>query len=341
MDVDATGRVFVVGSYFGKLVVGDATLLEDKPALNDHGFVLALDASGKALFARAFSAVAVTGVASDRKGGAWIAAAAGGPARRFLWIGRVDDTGRTTAELGSSPEIFSDANGIAVNSKGHVVVAGTYDILLSINGERIFDPPHDAFVFELDENAKVVWKRKLGVSGDVQHLAVDALDRIWIAATTGTPMVWGDAKINPKDGSGLLLAMGPDGSPRFARQFTAWPMMPRYDLGVRRYWKYLPGFYGMWENGASFALDPGGAPLLAVTFQGRFDMGEHHFTSKSARDVALSKIDPRDGRVVWARQVGGDAGQLAHAIATDSSGRAYVGGAYVDKPHAWLTNIEP
>jgi hypothetical protein len=331
MSVDASGRVFVVGSYFGKLLVDDAVVLEAKPALNDRGFLLALDA-GKVAFACDLSSTSgATAVAADGKGGAWVAATAGTPSQWALLVLRVDRSGKTTAEWKPSSRIGSSVNAIAVNSKGHAILGGSYDIALAVLGERVFDPPSDAFVLELDETAHIVWKRKIGAPAEVQHLALDSLDRIWLTITSTTLTRFGDTKLDTRSMLGVALAMDSDGSPRFARAFTPWPVTPRFTPLQR-----LSGT--VWENGAPFALDPAGAPVFAVPFIGSFDVGEYHLNAPSG-DVALFKLDPRDGRIVWARALG--ASRFAHTVAVDTNGRAYVGGPTFGQNQAWLASFDP
>lgn len=335
------GDLAVSGSFGRPLELGGEPLFSESPP-SVRAFGLLLDARGK-------KKVAATGpgpagsvglaIAPDGRGGLWLGGSSGLPVTCDLFLKHVNASGETTVD-------WSDSSGgclirdLVPLPDGHVLVVGSYRIMLS-KGEPIFTDGEGEFLLELDGRGAVVRKAKLGRRLQVQHAAVDVHGRVYFTAAATDPATLLDAPISPGP-SGLLVALDADWRLRFSARFSPWYVSDRTDMMMTLYGKYMPYFTGVWENGALLALDPAGDPVVAVTFQGRFEAGAVRYTSSVARDVAILHFDAEDGHVVWSRQVGGPpkVGQLAHALSVDATGCVTVGGSYIDHPDAFLTRAE-
>jgi hypothetical protein len=345
MKIDGRGHALVAGSYRGVLAIGGATVLEDKPVLNDSGFVVSLDPAGKPAWAHRLPGLALSfagSVAVDASNAVWIAGGVGGPTKWEVYVERLDENGKSTFVWSPRDGHGSRATAVAVDSKGNAVILGHYHLALSLGEKPLFPVgPDQGFIVKIDRAGSVLWSVPLGEWAVAQHVAVDAQDRVWVTGRIHASTRWAGRMLDVRDGTGVLWALDAGGQPRFEKQFTGWSLSPRADLGVALYWKYRQWFEGLWENGVLLGLDPAGNPQLVSTFRGDFALEGRRFTTKQARDVVLFKLDRNDGKVLYARQIGGTEGQLAHALAVDGAGKVYVGGAHVDKPHAWMMSAEP
>lgn len=335
------GELAVSGSFGRPLELGGEPLFSESPP-SVRAFGLLLDARGKKKLAATGPGPAGSvglAVAPDGRGGLWFGGSSGLPVTCELFLKHVDASGETTVD-------WTDSSGgclirdLVPLPDGHVLVLGSYRILLS-KDEPIFRDGEGEFLLELDARGAVVKKAKLGRRLQVQHAAVDGRGRVYFTAAATSPATLLDAPLPPGP-SGLLVALDADWRLRFTARFSPWYVSDRTDMMTTLYAKYMPYFTGVWENGALLAMDPAGDPVVAVTFQGRFESGAVHYTSQVARDVAILHFDAEDGHVVWSRQVGGPpkVGQLAHALSIDALGRATIGGAYIDHPDAFLTRAE-
>jgi hypothetical protein len=89
------------------------------------------------------------------------------------------------------------------------------------------------------------------------------------------------------------------------------------------------------DGGGPLQVDASGNVILAGTFTGTadFDPGPEQFflTSELSDDIFITKLNP-SGDLVWAGQIGGDAGSIIHSLTLDAQGNIYgtgvFGGAY-------------
>ncbi len=84
-------------------------------------------------------------------------------------------------------------------------------------------------------------------------------------------------------------------------------------------------------TGAAVATDEHGNSYVTGTFFGQGTFGD--FTLKAqGRDIYLAKYD-RDGKVLWAKGIGGRADDFGNAVAVDKDGNCYLTGSFAFTMH--------
>jgi hypothetical protein len=199
-----------------------------------------------------------------------------------------------TRQFGSSD--FDDASGVAVDTGGNVLVAGTTDGTLpgqtSAGG-------FDAFVRKYDAAGTLLWTRQFGSSSfdDAFGVAVDTGGNVLVAGYTNgalpvqTSAGGFDAFVRKYDSAGTLL---------WTRQFGS----------------------SMYDAATGVAVDPGGNVLVAGYIGGVLP-GQ---TSAGSRDAFVRKYDSA-GTLLWTRQFGSSADDSGSGVAVDIGGNVLVAGS--------------
>jgi hypothetical protein len=155
----------------------------------------------------------------------------------------------------------------------------------------------DAFLRRVDAEGQEVWTRQFGSPMDelVASIAVmDDGDVVVVGSTGGE--LFGDPE---GDLDAFVAAFGPDGAPRWARQFGT---------DAR-------------DDASGVAVAPDGTIFVAGRTFGALEGG-----SAGAEDVFLRAYGA-DGGALWTRQIGTPYDDAAYAVAVDAAGRPVVVGA--------------
>ena len=81
------------------------------------------------------------------------------------------------------------------------------------------------------------------------------------------------------------------------------------------------------EKVRSLAVGDDGFIYITGQFAGEADFGKQKLTSRGQADCFIAKIDS-DGKVIWARQIGGEAIERGYGIDADSKGNVFVTGHF-------------
>ena len=210
---------------------------------------------------------------------------------------------------------------IALDASGNVYTTGVF------SGTVDFDPGAgtfnltsagvaDIFISKLDAAGNFVWAKKMGgISGSTgESIALDASGNVF---TTG--VFQGTADFDPGAGTFNLSSAGGDDI-----------FISKLDAAGNFVWaKAMGGTIG--DIGFSIALDALGNVFTTGYFLGTVDFdpgaGTFNLTSAGGDDIFISKLDAA-GNFVWAKQMGGTAGDIGFSIALDASGNVFTTGRF-------------
>jgi hypothetical protein len=197
----------------------------------------------------------------------------------------------------------SEAQSVAVDTTGHIVLAGTFAGTLSLGGSvgtLTSAGPRDMFLARFAPDGTCLWARQFGGTGTDIGYAV-ALDRRGNIVLTG--FFQGSANLGgaPLDSVGpmdiFVARFGPGGAHLWSKRFG----------GVA------------YDAGHSVASDAEGNVVLTGFFEGSADFGGGALTSAGKSDVFVARFDA-NGSHLWSRAFGATASDRGRDVAVDAKG---------------------
>jgi hypothetical protein len=330
--VDATGNIFMYGSFTGTTCRFGSAILTNAGARNS--FLAKYNPSGELLWVvheRTTGSAFANGMTLDTSGNVYVTQ----PFSGRLTIGgtNLTDSGQNdgvVAKYDNSGNVlwvsqisgtgFQPTSRIAVDAAGNAYVVGIIIGNGNFAGTTItnFAPAYDYFVAKYSgANGSVLWVRRaggstVGVAGQQSTgVAADAAGNSYVTAVMHGAVKFGETNIINVSGTNFYLAKhDPDGNLLWVREVTG---------GV------LDGAGGFNERGC--AVDPAGNVYAVSNFKGVASFGSIALTNTGGFDVFVAKYDP-NGNLLWARQANGTGNDANRNIAVDSDGNAYVAGLF-------------
>jgi len=205
------------------------------------------------------------------------------------------------------------AHAVAVDGSSNIFVAGetaSTDFATSGGFDTALGGSRDAFVTKISASGALLWSTYLGGSGQesVKAIAADGSGNVFMTGSvrsTDFPSSGGfdstlggttDAFVTKMSGSGALL-------------WSSYLGGSAYDQG-----------FGIACDGAGNAIVVGGTQSTDLPTSGAFAA-----TLAGGDDAFVAKISG-SGALLWSSYLGGTANDSAYAVATDSSGSAFVVG---------------
>lgn len=256
--VDASGHVWVAGSYNGPITVG-ATELGGNSAL--QAFVAHLDADGNVL--GAFQRPGrVSAIAIDPSSGDLVLG--GGASDGF--VARVSTSGeeRWTKTLGATRE--GEVTALALDAAGDIYATGFVQDVAT----------DDAVVMRLDGAGNEKWRKRWDGDEGVVALSValgpDGAVLVGGATSSVRPVDFGGGPISGGiDGGAFVVELGPDGVHRCSRLWTTY--------------RVAPPDGGFVASVAAVAFTGNTSFIAAGVFSGVLDVGKGPMTSAGGTDV--------------------------------------------------------
>jgi hypothetical protein len=283
---------------------------------NDYGFGIAVDAAGNVYTTGGFTETADfdpgPGSYDLTDHGNW-----------DIFVSKLDSSGNLVWARSMGGADSDYGIGIAVDSAGNVYSTGyfqgTVDFRpgplhynLTSNGST------DVFVSKLNSSGFFVWARSMGgASSDYGNgIAVDASGNVY---ATGDFLATAD--FDPGAGTLNLTSHGD-------RDI----FVCKLDINGNLDWAKAMGGAAA-DRGRAIAVDSSGNACTTGYFQGIVDFrpgsGWYFLHSKGQEDIFISKLDS-SGNFVWARSMGGPAGDFGRNVAVDSAGNVYTTGYFLE-----------
>lgn len=222
------------------------------------------------------------------------------PDGALAWVTVVNGNGSDSGE------------GIAVDSSGHVVVAGYTDstnfpLVNPVHGDR---GGRDAFALKLDPSGLIVYSTYLGGSSSFDYGEAAAVDPQGNAYVTGTTRSSNFPVLNAQKAT-----IG--GQDAFVVKLDP--------AGNQLYGTFLGGSGS--EVGESITVDDTGSfYVTGWTSSSNFPRAQSTVSNGGGEDVFVTQYAPDGSSFVYSRFLGGNANERALAITLDGEGGVYVGG---------------
>jgi Immunoglobulin domain/Beta-propeller repeat len=229
-----------------------------------------------------------------------------------IFLAKYDSDGRLLWVRQAGGAGLSEANALAVDSTGNVLVAGQFSAGAEFSGVALTNAgSSDVYVAKYTSAGELVWVRGFGgTSVDIAYgICVDASDNIAIVGNYAAAITFG---------TNILSASG-----NFD-VFTA-----KLDADGNVLWARKAAGSGN-ETGYAVVADRSGNVFVGGSFQSTtFSLGGLVLTNPAVGldDVFVAKYD-RDGNMLWAKRAGGTSHDSARALAADQAGNVFVAGYY-------------
>jgi len=221
-----------------------------------------------------------------------------------IWIARLSPSGSVLW----TQQVHSVANemvgGVAIDSSGNAVVAGSSEgNLFAVNGGAADEdhPHHDVVLFKISQDGSFLWKKQYSARGDEVAQAV-------AVASDGGILVAGDT-------DHLLYAQGKPSICSVANGASSNIFLTRYDEGGKQVWGRQWGG-PVQDSVDSMTVDSVGSVFVTGSTIGMFD------PLSGAQSAFLAKVDSI-GTLLWSAQIPNGLPGFPVSVSTDSDGNSY------------------
>jgi hypothetical protein len=307
VTTDKSGNVFLASECIGDASFGDQ---QHKTAGSMDMCLVKLDAKGKALWVSAIGGSKTDrayGVITDAAGNAYVTghfestdAMVNGEAlpnagSYDVFTAKFAPDGKVLWVRVKGGEGYDYGHGIAIDSKGHVVVTGAI-------GRQVFCTKYDA-------EGREIWHRTTSgsVSGSGHGIAVDGKNHIYLGGNSTGAGSFGKAVIESKTTAALVVKLTPEGEGVWASVLPGAPSALYHEI----------------------ACDSQGRVWGVGMFKGSVSVAGQTFQSSGEKDNdgLIVHLDA-DGEVQWARHLHGPGTDYCLGVTTDDLGTAFVCGDF-------------
>lgn len=321
VSTDASGSVYITGSFSGTAVFGGVSVTSAGP---ENSFVAKYNNSGTVQWVQ--SAVATTGsygqaIATDASGNVFVSGYFSGTATfgsssissaggsNDIFIAKYNSSGTVQWVRRAGGTSYDFGYGITTDVSGNVYVTGGFSGTASFGSSSVTSAGSaDVFIARYSNSDGVlVWVRRGG----------GASNDLGLAVTT--------------DLSGNVYVTGNfSGTASFGNSFTSEGLG---DIFIAKYNSAGTVLWGRRAGGASddsgFALatDASGNVYITGYFDDTATFGNS--TVRGTEDIFVAKYND-SGAVLWVQRAGGASADYGRGIAMDASGNIYVTGYFID-----------
>lgn len=315
---DASGNVFVTGTYGGSIVFGSTTLTS---SVASNIFIVKYDMNGNVIWAKSLGGGRGSSIRTDVSGNVFV-------------TGSFDSS---TITIGSTT--LTNAGGYNPGSAG--------------GGQG--DPCTDMFILKCDPTGNVLWVKSAGGTGNeyVASVSADPNGNVLIVGTFASSAITFDSiTLTNSNSSGLnsnlfitkfdangnaiwaksglgegrSMSTDADGNVFLTGAYGA-PLITKYDSNGNVLWtKSGAGNAG----GSSISANANGDVFLVGSFNGpSITFGSTILNSNGPGSVFIAKCDA-NGTLLWATSSGGTDGHIdnCHSVCADAAGGAFVTGYF-------------
>ena len=307
VTTDAAGNVFLASECIDDATFGDQ---QYKTAGGMDMCLVKLNAAGKALWVSAFGGSKTDrayGVITDAAGNAYVTghfestdAMANGEVlpnagSYDVFTAKFAPDGKVLWVRVKGGEGYDYGHGIAIDSKGHVVVTGAI-------GRQVFCTKYNA-------EGREIWHRMTSgsLSGSGHGIAVDEKDHIYLGGNSTGAGSFGKVAIESTTTAALVVKLTPGGDGVWASVIPGTPNALYHEI----------------------ACDSSGRVWAVGMFKGSVSVAGQTFQSSGEKDNdgLIVHLDA-DGKAQWARHLHGPGTDYCLGVTTDDHGTAFVCGDF-------------
>ncbi len=219
-------------------------------------------------------------------------------------------------QFGDAADI-QEANGVATDASGNVIVTGTLGGVTVMDGFTLSaGGGHDVFVAKLDPSGAVLWAKRFGngLYQDGYDVAVDPSGNVVLAGGFYGTIDFGGGALTSAGAEDLFVVkLDPAGNHLWSKRFGDSAPQPQFP-------------------GCKVVTDAAGAVIVGGMYLGSIDFGGGPLPTggPTQADVFLAKLDA-NGNHVYSRRFGdvepmGQTGERLRGLAIDSAGNAVLSG---------------
>lgn len=330
IGVDATGNVYLTGSFFGTATFGSTpvTSAGDTDIFlakynntgtlqwiqkaggtgGDRAEAIALDASGNVYISGAFIGTATFGVTPKTSAGS-----------TDIFMAKYNSAGAVQWVQSAGGTLSDNASGIAVNASGFVYLTGTF------NGTATFGSTS---------------KTSAG-SSDIFIAKYDPVGSTWswVQTAGGTSFDYGnDIAIDASGNAyttGAIAGTATFGATSKTSAGSYDVFMAKYSTGGVLGWVQTAGGTSF-DYGLGISVDASGNVYITGIFSDISNFGSTAKTSVGGEDIFILKYNTA-GTMQWVHTMGGISNDAGKGIAVDASGNVYSTGHFVGAATFGLT----
>jgi len=315
--MDGANNTYAVGAFAGTIDLGTGNLISSG---GNDAFLAKYDASGAALWTKAFSAVDEqlgTDVAVDPSGNVIVAGYFKGTVAfgattltnttgYSAFVAKFDPSGNPLWAASHTIGTSAYDSHVATDKDGNVILSSSY-LHISFNGSY----GYEVYVGKYDPSGALLWGKAYGNGPD------------------GTDQFGGDVATDPA--GNILLTGNYKGALSFGTNLGTMSSAGGQDVYVA---KLDASGNGAWQKhfgdsaeqyAYGIAVDAAGNPFVAGSFYGTMMFGNPNLSAVGASDIYVAKLSSA-GSTVWAKQFGDASQQLAMAIALDGESNVLLTG---------------
>jgi Beta-propeller repeat len=320
--VDASGNVYVTGSYRGTATFGNTTsasagsddifvakynssgslqwVQSAGGANGDYGRSIAVDAAGNVYVSGAYSGTATFGSVSITSAG-----------NIDIFVAKYNSSGSVQWVQSAGGLSVDQGSGIAVDASGNVYVTGYFVGTATFgSATKTSAGSADIFAAKYNSSGSLQWVQSAGgLSADFGNgIAVDALGNVYVTGYYAGTAAFGSTNLVTAGGNDMFAA--------------------KYSSSGSLQWVQSAGGTGA-DFGNGIAVDASGNVYVTGSYWGTATFGITTRTSAGSDDVFVAMYNS-SGSLQWVQSAGGTSGDYGNGIRVAASGHVYVSGSYSD-----------
>ncbi len=317
LGVDASGNVYVAGTFAGTARFGAFQVVSPPPAYIDPVFVVKLDSEGNYLWARGNEGTAIAtcgNMAVDTLGNTYVLGSFQTGTFSFgngsitnmvdgndVFLTKLDSQGQCVWLRHVPGRLYP--RGMVLNGSAGVYFGGSFEGEALFGSVNLMSAPGtwSGYLSKVDAEGTFAWTQVLGSA--VNELALDSGGNVCVAGEFVTTASFGDAQLSSRNGwtDVYLAKISSEGS-------ALWARMSPHDV-----------WYG-----SGFAVDASDNVYVAGTFYGEKAYDGAIFYNPQNKSTVVSKYDANGLWLLDKHFPVGDV--LGQAMAADSAGNVYLAG---------------
>ncbi|GAB3171684.1 SBBP repeat-containing protein [Telluribacter humicola] len=318
MAVDASGNVYLTGSFRGRITFGTALLTSS--GANDV-FTFKFNPHGEVQWARntggpssnSISGEIASGIAVDESGNVYVTGSfegtgtfgstsygASGVNDTFLIKYTSNGDLQWARSLGFSPSLEVSTD-LAVDKQGNAYITGYFQNFLN---------NFDVFITKYNSQGDHQWSQWAGLTSkdEAYGIAVDGDGNVFITGVFSGMITFGTTTLTSEGAGDIFLT--------------------KYDTNGTFQWAKRAGG-NQPDGGNDIAVDPIGHVYLIGDFNGTATFGTTSFTSSGGTDVAIAKYT-NQGDFQWAQKLGGPGADRGLSIVAGSNHKVLATGSFTN-----------